>query len=258
METEAVNHLTYDTGFVFRPVFEDRGKGIGIRTAILPLVDPAVSDHIPWTLQAAEPVNGINLMGHPLAKNPAGIRPEKAVFQVFAGIPPVFGTAHQEPAPVGIGLPDAGYQIRSAPASRLIHIPAHFHNGNGAELSGLNEFGRRVVIGSASTLGTHLKYFIGSLDRFQRLLRVTHGFCKGLFTVHVAVVFYGFNRMVGMLEVRCSNDDRVQILYCIQFIVVYARLYRMAYLLGDVGCALFPAAVPDVRHGNEIKIERFA
>ena len=60
-----------------------------------------------------------------------------------------------------------------------------------------------------------------------------------------------------MLEIGGGNDDGVDLVGVVQFLIIPVRLDRMPGLFLDIGDALFPPPVPDIRNAGDLEVHAF-
>ena len=86
---------------------------------------------------------------------------------------------------------------------------------------------------------------------------IGHGVGGGLFHVGIATGVDGLNAVLCVLEVGGSDEDGVDVLAGVEFVVVADRGDGVAGELLEQGGAFFAAAVPDVGDGDELEIQFF-
>ena len=161
--------------------------------------------------QAGEPVDGVDLVDQPLIGNSRRVGPEKAEFKIFAGVEGLVGAIEQIALPVGVLFLEQGHHVGTAPAARLVHVPAHFNHNDVAEGAGLDVIGSPLIGRSGAPLGADLDDPAGLLDGGEKLAGVGHGVSGGLFHVGVAARLHGLRAHERMLEVGSGNEDCVHI-----------------------------------------------
>ena len=78
----------------------------------------------------------------------------------------------------------------------------------------------------------------------------------GLFDIGVAAGADGFDAMKSVLKIRGGDDDGLHVLAIVKFIIVARHGDLLAGQLGDVGRSFLATPIPNVGHGDELKIQR--
>jgi hypothetical protein len=61
--------------------------------------------------------------------------------------------------------------------------------------------------------------------------------------------------MTGVLKISCTYEDSISQFLIIQFLIVTAGNNFVLHFLFPLGGTLFPSATPDIRNGDDIKIQ---
>ena len=145
--------------------------------------------------QAGEPMDGVDLMAHPLAGDARGIGPEQPELEVFARIPRRLRPVHLEALPVGVLLADRGDQVGPPPAPGLVDVPGHLGGDDRAELAALEIVAGCLIGRPRPALRADLHDPLAGAHRLEGGPGVQHRFGKRLFAVDVAA---GLDRLGGM------------------------------------------------------------
>src|SRR5690606_16717954 len=222
------------------------GHGVKILPSVLPKIDSSIGSDTSWVIDAGKPMHRVDLMGHPLAGNARGVGPKQPVLQIFPWIPSFVGAVHEQTFPFGIVLPDLFRQLRQYPPARLVDVPIHFYHYNVAEFTRADIVIGCMVIGCTSPLGSYLDDFSRSFYRFPCSAVIFHGFGKGFFHIHIPACFHGFLTHKGMLEICCADNNRIDVLSVIEFLVVPGISNVMAGLSFKIGYRFIPTSLPDI------------
>ena len=117
-EARTVCHLETGGRIIERAVVEDRGERVEIGAAVLPLVDSAVGGDRAGVGESGEPMDGVDLVAHPLAGDAGRVRPEQAVFEIFARVPLGVRAVAKEALPIGVLLLDGRRQGQAGASVR--------------------------------------------------------------------------------------------------------------------------------------------
>ena len=165
-----------------------------------------------------------------------------------------FGTIQLPPRPVGVLLPQLVDQAGPPPASGLVDVPRHLDGDDVAELARLQVLVGLLVALRAPALRADLHDLAGVLDRLAKGARVLHGVGHGLLDVGVASGAHGLDAMLRMLEVGGRDDDSVDVLAGVEFVVVPTRDGgSISELLQLLAAGLAPQA-PDVGDGDQLEV----
>jgi len=197
-------------------------------------------------------------MHHPLAWDARRVGPEQAVLEVLARVEGNLRTVDEETPPVRVLRLERRDERRAAPASGLVHVPAHLDHIDRAELAGADVFvGRRVVL-PAAPLRAHLEHLLRPADHPERLARIVHRVRERLLAVDVAPRLDGGDRVLRVLEVGRCDDHRVDVLAVEQLLVVARAETGLAGELRDVGDPFLATQPPDVGQGHELEVQLLA
>src|SRR5665213_658087 len=256
-EARRILHLKALGEIVERAVVEDRGHRVPVLAAVFPEINAAVGDDAARMREAAEPVDGVDLMHEPLVGNAGGVRPEQAKLEVLASVERYLGTVHQIALPVGVFFLQQRDDIGAAPAAGLVDVPGHLDHDDVAKLAGLDVLRRALVAGRAAALRSYLDDLSGLVDGGAEEAGVVHGVGGRLFYVGIAAGVDGLGAVARVLEVGRRDEHGVDILAGVELVVVADGRDGVAADFLNVGGALFAAAVPDVGDGDELEVHVF-
>ena len=77
-----------------------------------------------------------------------------------------------------------------------------------------------LIAGRTAALRTDLHNSAGLAHSLADGARFFHGVGQGLFDIRIAAGADGFDAVLGMLEIGCRDNDRVNILAGVEFIIV--------------------------------------
>src|SRR5690606_40557766 len=69
----------------------------------------------------------------------------------------------------------------------------------------------------------------------------------------IPACFHGFLTHKGMLEICCADNNRIDVLSVIEFLVVPGSSNGIAGLFFKIGHCFIPPSVPDIRNCRKLK-----
>ena len=251
----AVDHLEALLRVIQRAVVVDPRKGVPVAAAVLPEIDTAVGHHAARPRIAREPVHRVDLVYQPLVRDARRVRPEEAELEVLARVEGLFRAVQQIPVPVGVLLAQLADEPGAPPAPRLVDVPGHLHGDDVAELAGLQVLVGLLVVLRAAPLRADLDHLARVRDGLQEGACILHGVGHGLLDIGIAPGADGFDAMLRMLEVGGRDEHGIDILACVEFVVVPTHDRRTLSELLERGTAGVPPKTPDVGDGDQFEIE---
>ena len=166
-----------------------------------------------------------------------------------------FGRLQLPSLPVGVLLSQLVDQAGPSPASGLIDVPGHLDRDDVAELARLQVLVGLLVALRAAALRADLHDLAGVLDRLAKGARVLHGVGHRLLDVGVAPGAHRLDAMLRVLEVGGRDDDGVDVLAGVEFVVVPTRDRGSISELLQLLAAGLAAQAPDVGDGDQLEVE---
>jgi len=111
-----------------------------------------------------------------------------------------------------------------------------------------------LVAGGGAALGADCDDLLRALDRLEEVPRVFHGVRSGLLHVGVAAGLDGLDPMPRMLEVGSGDQHGVDVIACVQLVVVAHLVDLASGQLLDHSRCLFPSQTPDVRDCYQLEV----
>ncbi|COX10346.1 Uncharacterised protein [Mycobacterium tuberculosis] len=95
------------------------------------------------------------------------------------------------------------------------------------------------------------------MDCFEEDFSIFQCFSHWFFDIDIFTAPNSFGSHQGMLKICSTDYDSINVTRSIKFIIVAVFSDTQVGFLFNIGFSFIAAAVPDVRHGNEFKVEVF-
>ena len=138
----------------------------------------------------------------------------------------------------------------------MIDIPGHLDGDDVTEFARLKVLVSPLIAGRAAALGADSYHFSSLLHRGPERPRILHGVSGGLLHIGIAPRLHRFYAVQGMLKISSGDNDGIDILAGIEFVIIPdAGNGAATALLLNKGRTFVTATVPDIGDGDELEVE---